>query len=275
MDYRYRYITFLSDYGLIDEFAGICHGVISRIAPDAKIIDITHGIRPQEITEGAMVLAQSLSFMPEAVHLAIVDPTVGSGRQAVVVHCSGGSCLVGPNNGLLGLAAERLGGPKGVFEITNPELGLPNPSNTFQGRDIFAPAAAHLALGVPPEEFGPSADDLLKIEIAEPRLHDDHYHAVVLHRDRFGNLQLNLSGQQLREIGLAPGSMLEIRMEGYRHLVPYGQSYSSVPEGEMVVTEDSYNLLALAINRGSAANVFRANLGASVIIGPPGSGAGD
>lgn len=275
MTYRYPYITFLSDYGLVDEFAGICHGVISRLAPEVTIIDITHGIRPQEITEGAMVLAQSVPYMPEAVHMAIVDPTVGSERQAVVVPCVDGSCLVGPNNGLLGLAAERLGGPKEIYEITNPELGLPDPAPTFHGRDIFSPAAAHLALGVPPAEFGPTVKELLKVEIAEPRLHDDHYHALVLHRDRFGNLQLNLSGAQLKEIGLAPGSMLEVRIEGYRHLVPYGRGYSSVPEGELVVTEDSYNLLAIAINRGSAANSFKANLGASVIIGPPGSGAGD
>lgn len=277
MDYRFGYVTFLSDYGLRDEFVGICHGTIYRIAPEVKIIDITHGIRPQEIREGAMVLAQSVGWMPEAVHLAVVDPTVGSGRLAVALETAEGSCLIGPDNGLLGLAAGRLGGAVVARKIENPDLLLPEPSKTFQGRDVFAPAAAYVARGVPLEEFGEEVpvDSLVKLSLPDPWLHDDHYHAVVLHIDQFGNLQLNLTAKELRKIGLASGSLLEVRLEGHRRLVPYGETFAAVAEKEAVVTEDSYRLLALAINRGDAAQEFGASAGSSVIVGPPGSGAAD
>lgn len=275
--YRYRYITFLSDYGLTDEFVGVCHGVMRGIAPEVEIIDITHGIRPQSVREGAMVLAQAVGYMPEAVHLAIVDPGVGSGRLPIIVQSEKGACLVGPDNGLLPMAAAKLGGATSCRKIENPDLMLPDPSKTFQGRDVFGPAAAHLARGVVPEEFGPEVpvDSLVALAVPEPRRHDDHFHSVVLHVDRFGNLQLNLTPEELRVIGLAPGSMLEVRVEGHRRLVPYGETFSSVPVGEVVVTEDSYRLLALAINQGSAAGEFGALLGSSVVVGPPGSGAAD
>lgn len=273
----FEYLTFLSDYGLTDEFVGVCHGVIRRIAPEVGIIDITHGIRAQDVREGAMVLAQSVRYMPKAVHLAIVDPGVGSGRLPIIIETGDGSCLVGPDNGLLVKAVEKLGGAKGSWKIENPDFMLPDPSRTFQGRDIFAPAAAHLTLGVAPTEFGEEValETLVGLEIPGPRLHDDHFHAVILHVDRFGNLQLNVTAEEFGNIGLAPGSLLELRLEGHRRLVPYGETYSSVPPGEVVVTEDSYHLLAIGINRGSAADRFGAQLGTSVILGPPGSGAAD
>jgi S-adenosylmethionine hydrolase len=273
----YEFISFLSDYGLTDEFVGVCHGVILRLAPQVRIIDITHGIKPQDIREGAMVLAQSVPFIPEAVHLAVVDPGVGSDRLPVIVDTFQGSCLVGPDNGLLTLATSKLGGARSCRRISNPELTLPEISQTFQGRDVFAPAAAHLARGVPPEEFGPevSLDQLITLSIPEPRRHDNHLHGVVLHVDRFGNLQLNVSPGDLNELGLTPGSMLEVRIEGHRSMLPFEGSYSTVPAGELVLTQDSHSLLAVAVNRGSAAERLGAALGSSVIIGPPGSGAGD
>jgi S-adenosylmethionine hydrolase len=273
----FRYITFLSDYGLTDEFVGVCHGVIQKVAPGVQVINITHGIRPHDVREGAMVLAQSVPYMPPGVHLAIVDPGVGSGRLPVIIGTESGSCLVGPDNGLLILATERLGGAGYCRKIENPSLILPQPSKTFQGRDIFAPAAAHLAQGVPPEEFGPelSPDSLVQLAVPGPRLHDDHFHAMVLHVDRFGNLQLNVSPKDLAGLGLSFGSLLEVRLEGHRSLVPFRDSYYSVSEGQLVATEDSHRLLSIAVNHGSAAQFFGANLGSSVIVGPPGSGAGD
>lgn len=276
-DYRYRWVSFLSDYGLTDEFVGVCHGTIYKVAPEVRVVDITHGIRPHQIREGAMVFAQAVPYMPEGVHLAIVDPTVGSGRLAMIIETVQGSSLVGPDNGLLQLAVDKLGGPVACHKLENPELMLSEPSKTFQGRDLFAPAAAHLARGVPIEEFGASvpSEDLVDLSIPQPRLHDDHYHAVVMHIDQFGNLQLNLSATELSEIGLAPGSLLEVRLEGHRRLVPYGETFFAVAQSELVVTEDSHRLLALAINHGSAAATFGASLGTSVIIGPPGSGASD
>lgn len=277
MSYAYKYVTFLSDYGLTDEFVGVCHGVIKRIAPEVEIIDLTHGIRPQNVREGAMVLAQSVKYMPQAVHLAIVDPGVGSQRLQVIIETEDGSMLVGPDNGLLPMAAARLGGVKTCRVIQNSEYMLKEPSRTFQGRDVFAPAAAHLAVGVQVDRFGEQVDfaSLVGLEIAKPRLHDDHFHASVLHVDRFGNLQLNLDPKALAGIGLEVGAMMEVRVEGHRGLVTYGETFASVIEGGLVATQDSYGLIAVSINCGNAATRLGASLGSSVILGPPGSGAED
>jgi S-adenosyl-L-methionine hydrolase (adenosine-forming) len=276
-DYAFRYVTFLSDYGLTDDFVGVCHGVIARTAPEARVIDITHGIKPQDVLEGAMVLAQSVQYMPTAVHLAVVDPGVGSDRLPVIISTKDGSLLVGPDNGLLILAADRLGGARSCQKIENPAYMLPAVSKSFHGRDVFAPAAAHLALGVAPAEFGGELplEELVRLTIPEARRHDDHYHAMVLHVDRFGNLQLNVTPKELADLGLTPGSLLEARVEGHRSMVAYESAYSAVTVGDLVVTEDSYGLLAVAVNRGNAAERLGAVLGSSVIIGPPGSGAGD
>jgi S-adenosylmethionine hydrolase len=276
-DYAFSYVTFLSDYGLTDEFVGVCHGVIAKTAPEVKVLDITHGIKPQDVMEGAMVLAQSVLYMPTAVHLAIVDPGVGSDRLAIALQTKQGSVLVGPDNGLLLLAAERLGGIATCHKIENPDFMLPDVSRTFHGRDVFAPAAAHLARGVARSQLGdeiPTAS-LVSLTIPAARLHDDHYHVMVLHVDRFGNLQLNVTPKELADLGLPLGSLLEVRVEGHRSMVQYGDSYAVVTAGELILTEDSYGLLAIAVNRGSAAERFGAALGTSVIIGPPGSGAGD
>lgn len=272
-----QYITFLSDYGLTDEFVGVCHGVMLRIAPDVTILDLTHGIKPHSVREGAMVLAHSVAYMPSGVHLAIVDPGVGTTRLAMIVTTADGSILVGPDNGVLSMAARRLGGAKACYEISNPDLMLPNPSRTFQGRDIFAPAAAHLARGIAPVEFGNevAVERMVGLSFPEPRRHDDHFHSTVLHVDRFGNLQLNLSPEQMSDIGLSVGSMIEVRIEGHRGLVTYGEAFGSVSQGELVVAKDSYGLMAVSVNHGSAAERLKATLDSSVIVGPPGSGAAE
>jgi S-adenosylmethionine hydrolase len=272
---RYPFITFLSDYGLTDEFVGVCHGVMHAIAPRVQIIDITHGIEPQNVREGAGVLAQSLPYMPRGVHLAVVDPGVGSGRLPVIIQVGDGSCLVGPDNGLLVPAASRLGGIVSCRKIENRQLMAARPSRTFHGRDIFAPAAAHLALGVAPEEFGDelAAGDLVSLTASVPYLHEGHLHALVTHVDRFGNLQMNVSAEELAGIGLGLGSLLEVRVEGHSTVVPYRETFASVMPAEPVVTEDSYGRLSLAVNQGSAADRFHACLGSKVILGPPGSSA--
>jgi S-adenosyl-L-methionine hydrolase (adenosine-forming) len=271
-NYRYRHISFLSDYGLTDEFAGVCRGVILRIAPEATIIDVTHGIRPQDVHAGAIVLARSVAYLPTGVHLAVVDPGVGSGRLPVVISVADGSALVGPDNGLLLPAATRLGGVVGAHRIENPELFLPNPSKTFHGRDIFAPAAAHLALGVEVSEFGAPVepDALVQVLIQSARRHHDHFHGKVQHVDRFGNLQLNIVGKELLEAGLALGALLEVRLEGRRILVPFKDTYASVGRGQLVLAEDSDGLVSLAVSHGSAQEMLGATVGASVILGPPG-----
>ncbi|MEO7804639.1 MAG: SAM-dependent chlorinase/fluorinase, partial [Actinomycetota bacterium] len=254
----------------------VCHGVMLKLAPHVTIIDVTHGIKPQSVREGAMVLAHAVAYMPVgSIHLAIVDPGVGTTSPAMIVTTADGSVLVGPDNGVLSMAAARLGGAKACYEITNPNLMLPEPSRTFKGRDIYAPAAAHLACGIAPVEFGReiAVDSIVGLTIAEPRRHDDHFHSTVLHVDRFGNLQLNLSSDQMSDIGLSVGSMIEVRIEGHRGLVTYGEAFGSVPQGELVVAKDSYGLMAVSVNHGSAAERLKAALGSSVIVGPPGSGA--
>src|SRR6184192_1149543 len=143
------FVTFLTDFGLQDDFVGTCHGVIKRIAPDVEIIDITHGIRPGRILQGALVLRNTLPFMPVGVHLAVVDPGVGGSRRPLALRDAEGRIYVGPDNGLLLPSTDRFGGVAAAHELANPAYALESVSHTFHGRDLFAPAAAHLASGVP------------------------------------------------------------------------------------------------------------------------------
>jgi S-adenosylmethionine hydrolase len=262
-------VGFLSDYGLEDEFVGVCHGVMLKIAPKLRIVDIHHNILRQRIRHGAIVLQQSMPYMPECVHLAVVDPGVGTGRKAVAIESNWGEIFVGPDNGLLMPAVLGTGGVKRAFTITDERFLLTPISRTFQGRDVFAPAAAHIANGVDPSEFGDPVDvsKLVCLEMPSAWIHDDHLHAEVLQVDRFGNLQFDLERAQLEEIGLLNGSNLEVRVEGHRVSVPLGASFGDVPAGEFVMIEDSYRYLSLAINNGDAAAKLRANAGSTAIIG--------
>ena len=266
-------VTFLSDYGLEDEFVGVCHGVMLRIGPQLRIVDIHHNILRQDIRHGAIVLQQSVKYMPDAVHLSVVDPSVGSSRRAVALETGWGHIFVGPDNGLMIPAGRDSGGIKKAYDITDERFMLTPVSRTFQGRDVFAPAAAHIANGVGPKELGPeiAPDDLVELEMPTAWVHDDHLHAEVLQVDRFGNLQLNLGCEKLAEVKLAAGDQLEVRMEGQRLYVPFGKSFADVKGGEFVVVEDSYRHLSLAVNKGDAAARLRASAGSTVIIGPMGT----
>jgi S-adenosyl-L-methionine hydrolase (adenosine-forming) len=263
-------VSFLSDYGLEDEFVGVCHGVILRIAPHVRIIDVHHNILRQNIRHGAIVLEQSIPYLPDSVHLAVVDPTVGSDRKAVAIETKWGEIFVGPDNGLLTPAAASSGGIVRVHEILTESFLLRPISHTFQGRDIFAPATAHLANGVDLAELGPKldVDELVRLEIPEAWVHDDHLHAEVLQVDRFGNLQLNVARGHLEQVGLLNGERLEVRLEGHRLQVPLQSHFADVPAGEFVLMEDSYMYLSLAINQGDARGKLRARAGSTVIVGP-------
>ena len=263
-------VTFLSDYGLEDEFVGVCHGVMLKIAPDLKIIDVHHNILRQDIRHGAVVLKQSVAFLPDSVHLAVVDPSVGSARRAIAVETGWGEVFVGPDNGLLIPAALHAGGIKRAFELTDERFMMRPVSRTFQGRDVFAPASAHIANGAAPAEMGPpiEPDDLVQLEIPEAWVHDDHLHAEVLQVDRFGNLQLNLSGPSLEQVAIQRGVLLEVRIEGHRLRVPFGETFADVKPGEFVLVEDSYHYLSLAANKADAAARLRARAGSTAIVGP-------
>lgn len=263
-------VSFLSDYGLQDEFVGICHGVMLRIAPHIRIVDIHHSILRQDIRHGAVVLSQSVAYIPDSVHLAVVDPTVGSDRRAIVVESSWGEVFVGPDNGLLIPAAEASGGVRRAFHVTDNRFLLTPVSRTFQGRDVFAPVTAHVANGVDPSEFGPQIppEELIPLGIPEAWVHEDHLHAEVLQVDRFGNLQLNFPCELLQKVGLGNEEVLEVRLEGHRLRVPFVGTFSDVDAGSFVLVQDSYRHMSLAINKGDAAAKLRAGTGSTAIVGP-------
>src|SRR3954470_15061344 len=176
------FITFLTDFGLEDDFVGTCHGVIKRIAPEAQIIDLTHGVRPGRIQQAALVLANALPYTPVGVHLAVVDPGVGGGRRPLALRDGEGRLYVGPDNGLLLPAADRFGGVVEAHELANPAYALESVSRTFHGRDLFAPAAAHLARGVPLSELGPPVDPeaLVRLDLPDPEVGESRIAATVL-----------------------------------------------------------------------------------------------
>src|SRR5439155_23581920 len=182
------FITFLSDFGLQDDFVGTCHGVIKRIAPEVEILDITHGIEPQQVLQGAFVLANTLPYMPSGVHLAVVDPGVGSSRRGIVLRSADERTFVGPDNGLLLPAAEQLGEVTGAWELANPAYRLDPVSFTFHGRDVFAPAAAYLANGLDTAELGPQLEpsELVRLPLPEAVMGESWVRAHVLVVGRFG-----------------------------------------------------------------------------------------
>ncbi|MGH2698576.1 MAG: SAM hydrolase/SAM-dependent halogenase family protein [Actinomycetota bacterium] len=267
---QHSIVTFLSDYGLQDEFVGVCRGVMLGIKSDLRIIDIHHNILRQDVRHGAIVLQQSIKYMPDGVHLAVVDPAVGTERRAVAIETRHGNIFVAPDNGLVIPAVNESGGVRAAYLLANRSLMLSPMSATFHGRDVFAPAAAHIANGVELKEFGPElpSDELARLEVPIAWTHDDHLHAEVLQLDRFGNLQLNFDRRMLESVGMGDGKRVEIRMEGHRLQVPLGTSFADVEVGEFVLVEDSYEKLSLAVNKGDAAARLQAEAGSTIIVGP-------
>jgi len=262
------FVTFLSDFGLQDDFVGTCHGVIKTIAPDVQIIDVTHGIAPQHVLQGALVLANTTSYMPMGVHLAVVDPGVGSARRPLALRSGDGRLFVGPDNGLLVPAAERLGGIEAAHELANADYALDTVSRTFHGRDLFAPAAAHLAAGVPLDELGPpvAADALARLDLPEPEVGENRIRATVLYIDRFGNVQLNLTREHLQKAEVLPGTVIEVELSLDRYYAVAARTFADARKGDVILYEDSYRNIALAISGGNAAALFGAAPGQEVRI---------
>jgi S-adenosylmethionine hydrolase len=256
------FVCFLSDFGLSDDFVGTCHGVIKRIAPAAEIIDITHGIPPQDVLRGALVLANTLPYVPAGVHLAVVDPGVGGPRRPLVVRDREGRLFVGPDNGLLLPAAERAGIEE-ARELANPAYALETISRTFHGRDLFAPAAAHLASGVPAERLGPPLDPeaLVRLDLPQPRFGQHSIEATALYVDSFGNIVLNLTRGDAARIGVVPGTRVELELAGERYFAVAARTFADARPGDVILYEDSYQNMSLAINRGNAASMLHARPG--------------
>jgi S-adenosylmethionine hydrolase len=257
-----RDICFLSDYGYGDDFAGVCRAVVRRLAPGVVVIDVSHGIPPRDVTAGAVVLRNTLPYMPEAaVHLAIVDPGVGGPRRAVAARSRGGRLFVGPDNGLLPPAVEADGGVSEVVELTEPELWLEPVSATFHGRDIFAPVAARLAAGTPLSSAGPAIDEsgLVRLDPPDAGVTRAGLRAPAALIDQFGNVALDCTGELLARSGLE--GAIEIECGGQRFHATVARTFSSVRPGDLVVLIDSYGQVAVCVRDGSASEVMSVGVG--------------
>jgi len=225
------------------------------------------------VLQGAHVLASTLPYMPVGVHLAVVDPGVGGVRRPVALADRDGHLFVGPDNGLLLPAAERAG-IADVRELANPAYALDSISRTFHGRDLFAPAAAHLANGVPLAELGPPLDPdaLVRLDLPQPRFSGDRIDAMMLYVDSFGNIALNLTREEVERVGLVPGSRVELELSGERYFAVAARTFADARPGDVILYEDSYRNMSIAINRGSAAAMLHAEPGQPLgirILGAP------
>ena len=260
-------LTFLTDFGLEDGFVAACHGVAARIAPSVRVIDITHLVPPGDVRRGAAVLAQTVPSMPPAVHVAVVDPGVGTTRRAVAIQ-AGDAILVGPDNGLLSWAANALGGVPSAFVLTNSQLWNKPVSPTFHGRDIFMPVAAHLATGTELAQAGTQIDvaDLVTLSAPTARMLEGEAEGEVLSVDRFGNVQLSIPSVAAAELGIAIGSWMTIRYNRREISAPYMLTFGAAAPGELIAFTDSAGLISLAVSSGSAAERLSLPPGARVRI---------
>jgi|SRR5579875_1380779 len=262
-------ITFLSDYGLADEFVGVCHGVIARICPQARVIDLTHGIPRQDVLAGALILQGALAYLPAGVHLAVVDPEVGAARRAIAIRTKDGRLLVGPDNGLLWPSAQDCGGIDEAVEISHSPWRLEPVSATFHGRDIFAPVAARLTAGEPLTQAGEpiAPEQLVALQPPHAQIEGSRLLAQVIYVDRFGNLQLGATHEDAERLGLRLGWELELhKPAGEIHLARLVRTFADARQGDLIVYEDAARRLAVAINQGSAAQRLGLRAGAELWV---------
>lgn len=251
------FISFLTDFGL-DTAPATCRGVIWSICPDARINDLTHSSRQFAIRDGAVLLWSSLPYQPIGVHLVVVDPGVGTARRPVALQVGRGDLLVGPDNGVLLPAAARLGGIIAAHVVENPALFRHPVSNTFHGRDIFAPVAAHLATGLPIADVGPAVQvsDLVQLELPSAQLEDGSLLTSVLFVDRFGNSRLAGEASDLAALkgSLEPGDTFDVAIGERRERMTWQTTFGAVGAGELLLYDDAdYAGLAIGRNLGSAA----------------------
>jgi hypothetical protein len=242
---------------------------MNRIAPDAVVIDIT----PQAVLQGALVLADTLPYFAPAIHVAVVDPRVGSDRRALAIRTGDGRTLVGPDNGLLLVAADKVGGVERAVELTSAEHRLEQVSKTFHGRDIFSPAAAHLANGVELRELGPDipAEQLVRLDIPRAEVGQTRLRARILYVDRFGNIQLGATADDLEQAGILPGALVEVETGADAFFAVAARTFADVGPGDVVLYEDAYGNISLAVNKGNAAETFGVAVGRGLeLAGVPG-----
>lgn len=258
-----RPICFLSDFGLYDDFVGLCKGVMLQISPESAVIDLTHEVPGFAVEVGAEILEHATRYMPEdTVYLAIVDPGVGTERRALALRSEGGALFVGPDNGLLIPAAESLGGIESVNALTNPDFHVQPVSSTFHGRDIFAPVAAHLASGVEVERLGEALDSTSLARVELPGMNKEGANvltATIVGTDRYGNARLSATAE---EAGIELGALLEVEAgQSGEMLVRYVETFGNSKIGDLVLVTDSHRCLSLSINKGHASRALALEVG--------------
>ena len=260
---RHDTVTFLSDYGLVDEFVGVVRSVLRDLAPHVAVVDLTHGVPAHDVRAGSLTLARAVQYVAPGVILAVVDPEVGTERRAVAVEVlDGRAVFVGPDNGLLAPAVAVAGGATRAVEITNPDYRLPAPGATFDGRDVFAPAAAHLCNGIDLGELGPdiSPASLLPATLPIPREEGGVLVAEVLWVDAFGNCQINVGPEEVGRWGDA----IMVRWGDEARVAHRADSFAELGEGRLGLVTDSYGVLALCFDRRSAAEELGIGSGAEI-----------
>jgi len=277
---RRPFVSLLSDFGSRDPSAGIMRAVVAGICPDAIVVDLAHDVDKFAIRDGALLLWSAVPYLPIGSHVAVVDPGVGTARKGIAVQTLRGDVLVGPDNGLLMPAAARLGGIVRAHLLENPQYSLPEVSSTFHGRDVFAPAAAHLAGGVPIDELGREVDPrrLLELDWPRPEIGSGWLRTQAIYLDTFGNVKLSALADDLEAAlpALRFGEPLHIRIgagDGLRELAAtWAITFGEVPQGSPLLTADSYGRASLAIHQGSAARTYAVTLDSIIeITRPPGS----
>jgi S-adenosylmethionine hydrolase len=268
-------IAFASDYGLRDEFVGVCKAVMLGLAPDVRVLDISHEIPAHDVRAGALLLVRAVQYLPDdCIVVAVVDPGVGTSRRLVGVEVAGG-ILLGPDNGLLAPAVAMAGGARSVVALDDPDYQLPAPGPTFAGRDVLAPAAGHLASGVPLAQLGSPVDPggLVPGLVSLPEVRPDGSIAgEVWWVDRFGNCQLNIDPGELGAGGARAGGRVEVHLANEIRVARWVHTYADARPSELVLLVDSYGLLALALDRESAAAALGLKAGSGVILVPEGTG---
>jgi S-adenosylmethionine hydrolase len=263
-------ITLLTDYGSGSLYVGLLHGVIARIAPAATVIDLSHEVPAGDVLAGALALADALPYLPVGIHVAVVDPGVGSGRRALALRCGDGRVLVGPDNGLLTLGVRAAGGPVSAVDISASALALQPLSSTFHGRDIFAPVAAALAAGRTLAQAGAAIADpvaLTEPELPPVELRADALEATVSGIDAYGNLSLLAMPADAGAANLRLGHPVAVTVGGHRVVARYASTFSDVGAGRLLLHEDSNGRLALAVHGGSAAELLGVRPGVRLWLG--------
>ncbi len=258
-------ITLTSDFGLRDPYVAEMKAVILSICPEATIVDVSHEIRKFDVRMGAFVLASATPYFPQGtVHVAVVDPGVGTRRRPIIVETSR-SLYVGPDNGLLILSAQNEEISR-VYHITNRRYMLPKVSRTFHGRDVFSCAAAHLAREVPPSEFGPEIRDYVTPKFARPTLKEGRILGEVIHVDDFGNLITNITAKALQKAGISEGLSISIRLEGKTLRLRLCSAYGEVSAQQPLAIIGSSDFLEVSVNQGDASEKFNAKAGSPLEV---------